>query len=358
MENFLSSRLATLQNRLVSDQLEAILITNLKNIYYLTGFSGTAATLLITPKRSIFITDARYTLIAKDKVKHFDIIESRTPLKEILAILQADKCQNLAFEDDISFLFYQQLQEVFHNITLQHQSGFIEEQRLIKDSSEIATIAKACSISDKAFSDVLDYIKPGKTREVDVANFLDFRMRHYGASGTSFETIAASGPRSAMPHGRASNKVIESGDSLTMDFGCYYDHYVSDMTRTIHIGQTTDQEKEIYQITLEANKALIDKARAGMTYTDFDRIPREIITSAGYGPNFTHGIGHGIGLDIHENPFFAKSDKVLQAGMVVTDEPGIYLDNLYGVRIEDDLVLTEDGCQVLTLAPKELIVIN
>ncbi|EGE53300.1 M24 family metallopeptidase [Streptococcus parauberis] len=358
MEDFLSGRLATLKKRLVSSQLEAILITNLKNIYYLTGFSGTAATVLVTPKRSIFITDARYTLMAKNKVKHFDVIESRTPLKEILTILRADKCQHLAFENEISFAFYQSLQAQFSGIELQAQSGYIEEQRIIKDASEIATIAKACSISDKAFIDVLDYIKPGQTTELDVANFLDFQMRHYGASGTSFETIAASGHRSAMPHGRASNKVIDNGDSLTMDFGCYYDHYVSDMTRTIHIGQTTDQEKEIYQITLEANKALIEKARAGMTYTNFDRIPREVISNAGYGPNFTHGIGHGIGLDIHENPYFTKSDKILQAGMVVTDEPGIYLDNLYGVRIEDDLVLTEDGCQVLTLAPKELIVIN
>lgn len=358
MEDFLSGRLATLKKRLVSSQLEAILITNLKNIYYLTGFSGTAATVLVTPKRSIFITDARYTLMAKNKVKHFDVIESRTPLKEILTILRADKCQHLAFENEISFAFYQSLQAQFSGIELQAQSGYIEEQRIIKDASEIATIAKACSISDKAFIDVLDYIKPGQTTELDVANFLDFQMRHYGASGTSFETIAASGHRSAMPHGRASNKVIDNGDSLTMDFGCYYDHYVSDMTRTIHIGQTTDQEKEIYQITLEANKALIEKARAGMTYTNFDRIPREVIFNAGYGPNFTHGIGHGIGLDIHENPYFTKSDKILQAGMVVTDEPGIYLDNLYGVRIEDDLVLTEDGCQVLTLAPKELIVIN
>lgn len=358
MEDFLNNRLRNLQERLVSQQLEAILITNLKNIYYLTGFDGTAATLLVTSKRSVFITDARYTLIAKDKIKHFDIIESRTPLKEILAILKADNCQQLAFENEISYAYYQSLQAQFTGFQLLAQDGFIEEQRLIKDSSEIATIAKACSISDKAFIDVLDFIKPGQTTELDVANFLDFQMRHYGASGTSFETIVASGHRSAMPHGRASQKVIESGDSLTMDFGCYYDHYVSDMTRTIHIGQTTDQEKEIYQITLDANKALIEKARAGLTYIDFDRIPREVITSAGYGPNFTHGIGHGIGLDIHENPFFTKSDKVLQAGMVVTDEPGIYLDNLYGVRIEDDLVLTEDGCKVLTQSPKELIVIH
>lgn len=160
-----------------------------------------------------------------------------------------------------------------------------------------------------------------------------------------------------MPHGRASDKVIQNKESLTMDFGCYYNHYVSDMTRTIHIGQVTDEEREIYALVLAANKALIAKASAGMIYSDFDGIPRQLITEAGYGSHFTHGIGHGIGLDIHENPFFGKSEQLLQAGMVVTDEPGIYLDNKYGVRIEDDLVITKTGCQVLTLAPKELIVL-
>ncbi len=160
-----------------------------------------------------------------------------------------------------------------------------------------------------------------------------------------------------MPHGRASEKVIQSGETLTLDFGCYYQHYVSDMTRTIHIGHVTDQEREIYDVVLRANKALIEQAKEGVTYREFDAIPREIISAAGYGANFTHGIGHGIGLDIHEYPYFGKSDETIKAGMVLTDEPGIYLDDKYGVRIEDDLLITENGCEVLTLAPKELIVI-
>ncbi|HES3238066.1 TPA: M24 family metallopeptidase [Streptococcus pyogenes] len=306
MSGFLEQRLGHCLRQMAEKGLEALLVTHLTNSYYLTGFSGTAATVLITAKRRVLITDSRYTLLAKASVEGFDIIESRTPLK---------------------------------------------------DASEIETIAKACSISDKAFEDALDFIKPGTTTERDLANFLDFRMRQYGASGTSFDIIVASGYRSAMPHGRASDKVIQNKESLTMDFGCYYNHYVSDMTRTIHIGQVTDEEREIYALVLAANKALIAKASAGMTYSDFDGIPRQLITEAGYGSHFTHGIGHGIGLDIHENPFFGKSEQLLQAGMVVTDEPGIYLDNKYGVRIEDDLVITETGCQVLTLAPKELIVL-
>lgn len=207
------------------------------------------------------------------------------------------------------------------------------------------------------FIDVLDFIKPGQTTEMDVNHFLDHRMRQLGAEGASFEFIVASGYRSAMPHGRASEKVIQAGETLTLDFGCYYQHYVSDMTRTIHIGHVTDQEREIYDVVLRANKALIEQAKEGVTYREFDAIPREIINAAGYGANFTHGIGHGIGLDIHEYPYFGKSDETIKAGMVLTDEPGIYLDDKYGVRIEDDLLITENGCEVLTLAPKELIVI-
>lgn len=351
------SRLQKCQDLIVEAGLDAFLVTNLTNIYYLTGFAGTAATLYISAKRCLFFTDSRYTLMAKESVTGFDIIETRTALKEIANFLLEDKVARLGFENDMTFAFYQSLEVNFGKTTLVAQNGLVETLRQIKDASEIATIAKACSISDKAFIDALDFIKAGQTTEVELANFLDFQMRKYGATGVSFETIAASGKRSAMPHGRASNKVIESGDSLTMDFGCYYDHYVSDMTRTIHVGRVTDQEREIYDVVLRANKALIEKARAGMTFTDFDKVPRDIIVSAGYGSNFTHGIGHGIGLDIHENPFFTKSDKVLEAGMVVTDEPGIYIDNAYGLRIEDDLVITEEGCRVLTMAPKEIIVI-
>ena len=228
---------------------------------------------------------------------------------------------------------------------------------MIKDETEIATIRRACQISDQSFIDVLDIIKPGQTTEMDVNHFLDHRMRQLGAEGASFEFIVASGYRSAMPHGRASEKVIQTGETLTLDFGCYYQHYVSDMTRTIHIGHVTDQEREIYDVVLRANKALIEQAKEGVTYREFDAIPREIINTAGYGANFTHGIGHGIGLDIHEYPYFGKSDEAIKAGMVLTDEPGIYLDDKYGVRIEDDLLITETGCEVLTLAPKELIVI-
>lgn len=350
-------RLERFDAKLAQSGLDALLVTGQKNIYYLTDFWGTNATVFITKNRRLFLTDSRYTLIAKQSVHGFDIIESKDPLKDIVKIIEADKLETIGFDNQVSFAYYQGLQAIFEGYTLSPQSNFMEELRMIKDEKELATIRKACSISDRAFTDVLDFIKPGQTTELQVANFLDFRMREYGASGVSFESIIASGYRSAMPHGVASEKVIQSGETLTMDFGCYYNHYVSDMTRTIHIGDTTDEEREIYDIVLRSNQALIDAAKAGMTRRDYDKVARDVIVEVGYGDYFTHGIGHGIGLDIHEIPYFGNSDETIEAGMVLTDEPGVYLADKYGVRIEDDIIITENGCELITLAPKELIVL-
>lgn len=350
-------RLERFDAKLAQSGLDALLVTGQNNIYYLTNFWGTNATVFITKNRRLFLTDSRYTLIAKQSVHGFDIIESKDPLKDIVKLIEADKLETIGFDNQVSFAYYQGLQAIFEGYTLSPQNNFMEELRMIKDDKELATIRKACSISDRAFTDVLDFIKPGQTTELQVANFLDFRMREYGASGTSFESIIASGYRSAMPHGVASEKVIQSGETLTMDFGCYYKHYVSDMTRTIHIGETTDEEREIYDLVLRSNQALIDVAKAGMTRRDYDKVARDVIVEAGYGSHFTHGIGHGIGLDIHEIPYFGNSDETIEAGMVLTDEPGVYLADKYGVRIEDDIIITESGCELITLAPKELIVL-
>ena len=347
-------RLERFDAKLAQSGLDALLVTGQNNIYYLTNFWGTNATVFITKNRRLFLTDSRYTLIAKQSVHGFDIIESKDPLKDIVKLIEADKIETIGFDNQVSFAYYQGLQAIFEGYTLSPQNNFMEELRMIKDDKELATIRKACSISDRAFTDVLDFIKPGQTTELQVANFLDFRMREYGASGTSFESIIASGYRSAMPHGVASEKVIQSGETLTMDFGCYYKHYVSDMTRTIHIGDTTDEEREIYDIVLRSNQALIDAAKAGMTRRDYDKVARDVIVE---GAHFTHGIGHGIGLDIHEIPYFGNSDETIEAGMVLTDEPGVYLADKYGVRIEDDIIITESGCELITLAPKELIVL-
>ncbi len=360
MTAYIEERLAKFQAKLAASDVDGMLISGQRNVYYLTGFWGTAGTVFISEKRRIFLTDARYTLIAKTTVMGgFDIVETRSPLEEIAKIIANDGLTRIGFDSQVTYAEYKALKATFSGFELRAQDNFLESLRMYKDASEIAIIKKACQISDKAFEDVLDFIKPGQTTEMDVNHFLDARMRSYGAECASFEFIVASGYRSAMPHGVASNKVIQSGETLTMDFGCYYEHYVSDMTRTIHIGDTTDEEREIYDVVLRANKALLEVAKAGMIKADFDKVPRDIINAAGYGEYFTHSIGHGIGLDIHEIPFFGKTAAgTIEAGMALTDEPGIYIPDKYGVRIEDDLIVTETGCEILTHAPKELIVIK
>lgn len=352
MSNY-EKRVEKLVSRLENDAMDGFLVTNLTNIFYLTGFSGTAATLYISKNKRLFFTDSRYLLIAREKVEGFDIIETRDALSELAKSIEASR---VGFDDQITFSYYQMLKTRLPNIEWIASSNMIEGIRQIKDESELVLIRRACQITDQAFSDLLDWVKVGKT-ELEVANFLNFRMRDYGATGVSFETIVASGHRSAMPHGVASHKTLEFGDAVTVDFGCYYEHYASDMTRTFFLGNVTDQEAEVYQTVLSANLALIDRANPGLSFKDYDTIPRSLIEAAGYGQYFTHGIGHGLGLDVHELPFFTGQEQVLAPGMVITDEPGIYLEHQFGVRIEDDLLITENGCEVLNQSSKKLLIL-
>ena len=349
----MNQRITNLRTKMKAQDLKAVLINNLKNVYYLTNFWGSNGTVLVTEERVVLFTDSRYTIHAHATCFPFvEIVETRNELVKDAAI------QELGFEDEITVGYHTRLATAFSGVALRALSDFVMEFRLIKDETEVATIRKACSISDQAFLDVLEFIKVGQTTELEAATFLDFRMRELGASGVSFDIISAAGERSAMPHATPSDRIISPGDALTLDFGCLYNHYVSDMTRTIYAGHVSDKEREIYETVLKANQALIAEAKDGLGFRDFDKIPRDIIEAAGYGQYFTHGIGHGIGLDIHEEPYFSQTSKeVIKAGMVLTDEPGIYIEGLSGVRIEDDLLITETGCEVLTLAPKELIVI-
>ena len=354
----MTARFERLEAKMQAEGLEALLVTNQNNVYYLTGFWGTFGAVLLTGKRRILLTDSRYIILAKSKAKDFEVIAVTSGLAASLKmVLEKEKIGQLAVEDDMSLASFRGYQESLAPVSLKVLSAFVEELRLIKDPEEIEAIQKACQISDQAFIDALDFIQPGKTDQ-QVANFLEYRMKELGGQGASFDIIAVSGQRSAMPHGTPSDKVIEAGDALTVDFGTFYNHYVSDLTRTVFVGHVTDQQAEVYQTVLKANQTLIGAAKAGLEYRDYDAIARSVIDQAGYGSYFTHSIGHGIGLDIHENPFFRKGDRrLLQPGMVVTDEPGIYLEGQFGVRIEDDLLIRVEGCQVLTQAPKELIIL-
>lgn len=352
------SRVANLRKEMIEEDISSFLITSSYNLRYLTGFTGTTGVALITLEEAFFITDFRYTEQAETQCEGYKIVQNHGPIFDVVADLVEEKeLINLAFEEaTVSFKEYVQL-EMILEVDLIPVSGMIEELREIKDDSEIEIIQKACEIAGQAFSHILTYIKPGMT-EIQVANELDFHMRSLGASSVSFETIVASGLRSAMPHGVASEKVIEQGDFITIDFGCYYQGYVSDMTRTISLGEPSEKLKEIYQIVKEAQQKVLDIAKPGMTGAELDAVARDFITSKGYGEAFGHSTGHGIGLEIHEGPNVSKmAEKVFVSGNVITNEPGIYLPGIGGVRIEDDMLVTDNGIKRLTHSEKELIIL-
>lgn len=351
-------RVEKLRKKMQAENLDSFLVTSPYNLRYLTNFTGTTGLAVITMEKAFFITDFRYTEQAASQAQGFEIIKNVGPIfDEVADLVKRENLNALAFEETtVSFLEYSVLEEII-NAELIPVSGMIEALREVKDEEEIAIIEKACSIADMAYDHILKMIRPGMT-EIEVANQVDFYMRSLGATSVSFDTIVASGLRSAMPHGVASDKVIEQGDLITLDFGCYYQGYVSDMTRTFAIGDPGEKLKEIYQIVLEAQLAVLDVAKPGLTGIQLDAVARDYITKHGYGEAFGHSTGHGIGLEIHEGPnVSSRAEKQFVPGNVITDEPGIYLPGIGGVRIEDDLLITKEGNRVLTQSPKELIIL-
>ncbi|MGM0239133.1 xaa-Pro aminopeptidase [Enterococcus sp. AZ103] len=338
--------------------VDSYLVTSPANLRYLTNFTGTAGMALITLEEAYFITDFRYMEQAAEQVADFTILQhSGNIVETIIDIIEKNQLQVLAFEDtQMTFADYTVFEESLA-IELSPASGLIESLREIKDDDEVAIIKKACTIADAAYEYILKTIRPGMT-EIEVANQIDFYMRSLGATGVSFDTIVASGIRSALPHGVASEKVITPGDMITLDFGCVYQGYVSDITRTFAIDDPGEELRKIYQIVLDAQLAVLDAAQAGVSGAQLDGVARDIITTAGYGENFGHSTGHGIGLEIHEGPLLSRrNDQLVKVGNVVTNEPGIYIPNLGGVRIEDDLLILAEGNQILTESSKELIIL-
>lgn len=352
-------RVENLRKAMKKEQVDGFLVTSPYNLRYLTNFTGTTGLAVITLDKAFFVTDFRYTEQAAAQAQGFEIIKNVGPIfEEVAKLCEQEELNALAFEENyVSFAEYSVLEEIIEETPLIPIAGMIENLREIKDDEEIAITEKACAIADQGFDYVLKTIKPGMT-EIEVANQLDFYMRSLGASGVSFETIVASGLRSAMPHGVASEKIIQQGDLITLDFGCYYQGYVSDMTRTFAIGDPGDKLREIYQVVLEAQLKVLAAAKPGLTGIQLDAVARDHIAAAGYGEAFGHSTGHGIGLEIHEGPNVSfRADKQFVPGNIITDEPGIYLPGIGGVRIEDDLLITADGNRVLTHSPKELIIL-
>lgn len=352
------TRLDKLRKGMKEKGLEALLITSPYNLRYVSNFTGTTGLSIITLEKAYFVTDFRYTQQVAKQAVGFEIIQNMGPIyNEVGRIVSQDKLQNLGFEEDfVTFHTYETLKGLV-SAPLVPVSGLVEELREVKDQDEIAAIKKACEIADSAYKYILGEIKPGMT-EIAVANKLDFHMRSKGASGVSFETIVASGIRSSMPHGVASDKVIEQGDMITLDFGCYYNGYVSDMTRTFALGEPGKKMREIYQLVLDAQLMVTEAAKPGITGVELDAVARNYFEKHGYGAAFGHSTGHGIGLEIHEGPNVSRlSEKAFVPGNVITNEPGLYFPDLGGVRIEDDLIITETGNEVIVHSPKKLIVL-
>ncbi|KOF09548.1 Xaa-Pro dipeptidase [Planococcus glaciei] len=348
-------KLQKLRKEMEQQQIEALLITSQYNLRYITEFTGTAGLALVTPHKAYFITDFRYTEQAGEQVKDFDVVQAKTNLLEEAAELVKNLAvKSLAFEKDYvtyaAFLDYEAKIEA----ELQPVSGLIEKIRMIKTPEEVSILKAAAKIADDAFEHICKFIKVGQT-ELEISNELEFFMRKQGATSSSFDTIVASGLRSALPHGVATEKRIENGDFITLDYGALYNGYISDITRTVAVGEPSDKLKEIYQVVLDAQVLGVEKIGPGMTGIEADAIARDYIKSKGYGEAFGHSTGHGIGLEVHEAPGLSfKSQTVLEPGMAVTVEPGIYLPGIGGVRIEDDILITESGNERLTHSTKEL----
>ena len=351
-------KLKKLRQSFEEHHIDALLITSGYNRRYITGFTGTAGVAIVTQDKAVFITDFRYTQQAQKEISGFEIVQHTKPIMEEVG-LQLEKMgvKSVGFEkDDMSYAMYEVYQKAVKS-ELVPVSGLIEKIRLIKTEQEIKIIKAAADIADAAFSHIITYISPGKT-ELEVSNELEFFMRKQGASSSSFDIIVASGLRSALPHGVATDKIIEKGDFVTLDFGALYNGYVSDLTRTIAVGEPSEQLKEIYQIVLEAQLKSLDEIKAGMSGIQADAVARDHIKSKGYGDAFGHSLGHGIGLEVHEGPGLSfRSETVLEPGMVITIEPGIYVPGVGGVRIEDDTVVTATGNDKLTHSTKELLIL-
>lgn len=352
-------RLEKLKLKLKEADLDAILIIKRENYMYISGFTGTYAYLVITQNDAFLLTDFRYGKQAKDEAKLFKVIQYEGRLLDALNdVILSMGIKNLGFEENvITYKTYTEMKKNLKVKKLKPVDGMIEDIRIVKDAEEIEIIKKAVEIADEAFSHILNHIKPGVS-EYEIALELEHYMKKKGAKGISFETIVASGYRSFLPHGTAGNKKIENNEVVTLDFGAVYQNYCSDMTRTVFVGKPHEELFKIYNIVLEAQKAALEGAKRGLTGKEIDSVARSIIEDSGYGKNFGHGTGHGVGLEVHEKPTLSKKGDIkMENGMVVTIEPGIYVENLGGVRIEDMVVINDDTPVVLTKSPKEIIVL-
>ncbi len=337
------------------------LIISPENRKYFTGFESSDGFLLVSRDRSVFITDGRYIEAAEKQISTSEVMLLGKTYPQIAEILDEMNCSHLLVESTrMTVSTYNSLKGVLKSTKISTDTtldSLINTLRSVKTEGEVESIVKAQRIAEDAFNHILKFIKVGIT-ERQIALELDFYMLRNGGEALSFETIAVSGKNSSMPHGVPSDKIIENGDFITMDFGTMIDGYHSDMTRTVAVGFATDEMKNVYNTVLEAQTNCLNNIKAGISCKDGDEFARSVIRNSGYGQYFTHSTGHGVGVEIHEFPNLSPaSPSILQVGNIVTVEPGIYIPEKFGVRIEDMAYITADGCRNLTNAPKELIIL-
>ncbi len=339
---------------------EAILVHSPENRRYFTDFPSTDGYMVVTKNDAVFFTDSRYIEAAQKNASCKAQLLTRLS-KEVKAFFEENHIEKVFTETErLSVSLLSQFKKILSPIKVTPSIRLekkINELRMVKTPEEIQCIKKAQQIAEDAFEHILTFISPGVT-EKRIALELDFYMLSHGAEALSFETIAVTGKKTSMPHGVPDDTVIEIGDFITMDFGAVYKGYHSDMTRTVAVGSVSAEQRKIYEVVLSAQKASLEILKKGIPCKDADAAARDVITGAGYGDFFGHGTGHGVGIEIHEHPNLSpRSDAILQVGNIVTIEPGIYIPNKFGVRIEDMALITENGIQNLTNTPKELIIL-
>ncbi len=349
---------------ILPQNIDGIIISSPENRRYFTGFSSSNALLIVTHTKAVFLTDSRYIEAAQSKIHGCDVLEMKklkdevNSLLKILGLSKKVLPKFLVESEKMNVGYLKYLRSVFKFCRLSTVGGdkLINSLRIIKSKAELGFVIEAQRIAEKAFEYILNFIKAGIS-EKEIALELDYFMLKNGAEALSFETIAISGKKTSMPHGVPDEKIVEAGDFVTMDFGAVVNGYHSDMTRTVCVGQPTDRQQEIYNIVLSAQKNALSVIKAGISCNDADMAARNVIENAGFGEFYRHATGHGVGIEIHENPLVTKGNpQKFEEGNIVTVEPGIYLPNEFGVRIEDMVYVTRDGCLNLTSCAKDLII--
>jgi Xaa-Pro aminopeptidase len=338
-----------------SNHLDGILFTSLENIRYFSGFTGSDGALVLTQKDALFLTDSRYWTQADEEVRGSQIIHYKKKIDGIVSLLLDLKLKNMGFESaSLPFSLHQSLlQKLAKETQLIPLEDEIKNLRAAKDVQELALIRTAINISSNAFLHIIEMLREGAL-EGEIAREMEFFMKTNGAEALGFDIIVASGKRSALPHGRASGKRVEKGDFILIDFGSRFEGYHSDQTRTLVCGKPSSEQEKVYQVVKEAHDKAIELIRPGIPIHEVDEAARGHIRKCGYGEYFGHGLGHGIGLAVHEDPFVNSENKgLVQEGMVFTVEPGIYIPDWGGVRIEDMVRVTPKGAEILTDLPGE-----